>query len=1336
MAMRVTTGVWCAAAMASAAWVGGAAAQTSPIVWEPLYEPGGGGAITGLSVSPHDQEHMISLGDMLGVATSFDGGDTWRSTTAFLTYEFGRAVAFHPTQKDVVWIGSASGPYKSTDRGITWQSKRAGMPEPSGGRYTCMIDAILIDPANHQRLLAFGGTSRNWSESETFGWVWESVDGGEGWKHVGTVSETGFSSNASKGANVHEVVYEPGSKTRLHLRTGGGNWFVSDDAGRTWTRHEPQGLRGGLQHFVFHPKDPKTVWAATGSYTTTPNDNATRQPGGILKSIDGGKVFAASDTGIRKVNAKQHGQLSSNFGNIAVSPANPDVLYTNDGAWNAATIYKSIDGGATWTAVANRAGIGVEHAVGSEGIFQIETATFAGISGTMTVSPADEDRAYLYNSEFIARTEDGGKTFDDATAYRPDPSKKDRWRGRGWNGWCSTNFEWNPYKPEQSVAQAMDAARGWISDDGLKSWQYANTEPHPWMGGVDVGFSRDGYVWITTGQHGSSNGLLRSRDGGRTFDVIAGKERGLPETGWGGNTPYDGIYVHPDEGKRVWVALGGKVIRTEDAGETWSDATEDVGAGAIAEDWTTPGRFYVSAKQGVLVTDDGVTFRNIGGPRPGGRGRINCDALGNVYACQWREGRAGVWRYTKREDKWERLLDEPLAYEVNADPSDPKRLLLVTAQDPFNDLAGGNGVWVSADAGETWAPANEGLAMLRGLAVAFNPADGEEIVVGTYGRGFFEATWPKSYAPRGERRYEAVDEDEVHAEVGGSLVANGSMSEGSEKPSGWEQTWGEATSARDTKVFRRGPASLRVSSTGGSGMGFQQIAGHGGSTLRVSGAARSAGDAKVSVAIQSFDGTWSRNQFDQVQYLQGTSEWTAFDRQVKVPDWAARFNVLLLVDGAGDAWVDDVRVVVVGSPDRGAKGTTAAKPQAAAPAAATAAAAKGGEVTHVIRDFGPSGLDYAYGETWKVGGTVKPAEDGGVKFLRIDATEHGGGGVVLNGMDVAPQGQTHVAIRVRPLEGNGARTLSVNLVQEKAKSVSFNLSEAPVDEWTTLVEPLGGGDFKAVQQVQLQGGNFSAGAQPLKVEIDLIGTTSTDAGANAKAKEAAAADPTSGPPAKDKPSVPGWGFWPNSPQAWRAMANGQVQRSKKGGIDVVFVGDSITQGWGDLEDPGNERNYWEKWYPELTFVNYGIGGDTTRQVLWRIDHGMLDGIAPKVVVLKIGTNNLYGDHNAGSDEEVAEGVAAVVKRIRAKLPQTKVLLLGILPRQNDYFCSRIDNINARIAGLDDGTYVRYLDMTAAFEESHGKVKTPLFDGDQLHLASPGYRVWAGIMRPVFDAIVK
>ena len=105
-----------------------AKASQSDIVWKPLYEPGCGGAIVSLAVSPHNANHLVSGGDMLGTAASFDGGESWTAGCGLPTYEMATPT-FHPFRTNEVWIGSCAGPMFSRDGGRTWISRRDGMPK-------------------------------------------------------------------------------------------------------------------------------------------------------------------------------------------------------------------------------------------------------------------------------------------------------------------------------------------------------------------------------------------------------------------------------------------------------------------------------------------------------------------------------------------------------------------------------------------------------------------------------------------------------------------------------------------------------------------------------------------------------------------------------------------------------------------------------------------------------------------------------------------------------------------------------------------------------------------------------------------------------------------------------------------------------------------------------------------------------------------------------------------------------------------------------------------------------------------------------------------------------
>jgi len=193
---------------------------------------------------------------------------------------------------------------------------------------------------------------------------------------------------------------------------------------------------------------------------------------------------------------------------------------------------------------------------------------------------------------------------------------------------------------------------------------------------------------------------------------------------------------------------------------------------------------------------------------------------------------------------------------------------------------------------------------------------------------------------------------------------------------------------------------------------------------------------------------------------------------------------------------------------------------------------------------------------------------------------------------------------------------------------------------------------------------------------------------------------------------------------------GFLKEVKKGGIDVLFLGDSITDGWR-----GGGREVWNKYYKPLRAANFGIGGDRTEHVLWRLNHGELEGIHPKVAVLMIGTNNL----GSNSPEQIAEGIKAIVDDIRDKSSTTKVLLLGVFPRgfkADDPARAKIKEINDIIAKMDDGgKHVRYLDIGDKFLEKNGDLPRDVMP-DALHPNAKGYAIWAEAMQPTLEKMLK
>ncbi len=187
--------------------------------------------------------------------------------------------------------------------------------------------------------------------------------------------------------------------------------------------------------------------------------------------------------------------------------------------------------------------------------------------------------------------------------------------------------------------------------------------------------------------------------------------------------------------------------------------------------------------------------------------------------------------------------------------------------------------------------------------------------------------------------------------------------------------------------------------------------------------------------------------------------------------------------------------------------------------------------------------------------------------------------------------------------------------------------------------------------------------------------------------------------------------------------DGFLAVAKKGDIDLLFMGDSITDGWR-----GGGKKIWDANFAPLKAANFGISGDRTQHVLWRIQNGELDGIKPKLFVLMIGTNN-GGD----SKEDVALGITTIVKETQKRLPGTKVLLLGIFPRgpkaENNKARDKNIAVNEIVAKLDDGgKTIKYLDISDKFLDENKDLPKDIMP-DALHPNAKGYQIWADAILP-------
>jgi lysophospholipase L1-like esterase len=220
---------------------------------------------------------------------------------------------------------------------------------------------------------------------------------------------------------------------------------------------------------------------------------------------------------------------------------------------------------------------------------------------------------------------------------------------------------------------------------------------------------------------------------------------------------------------------------------------------------------------------------------------------------------------------------------------------------------------------------------------------------------------------------------------------------------------------------------------------------------------------------------------------------------------------------------------------------------------------------------------------------------------------------------------------------------------------------------------------------------------------------------------------------------------PADQPAPRVDANSQLahqqllEKAKKGGIDIYFEGDSIVRRWGTSDEQYKDfLANWKQNFHGWNAADFGWGGDTTQNILWRLENGELDGVNPKIIVILAGTNNVGArPPDAAKVADVTKGIEAIVNLCKKKAPSATIILTAIFPRNdNPAVMPGVNQINVNIAKFADGKRVRYLNINDRLADQDGR----LFDGmmnarDKLHPTVKGYQLWADALKPIFTEIV-
>ncbi len=695
----------------------GAQAGTE-FTWSPLLEPGVGGQVTALSVSPFDSNRVLAGGDLLGTALSTDGGVSWVDT-------FGFSGGGHTVEQytwvdaNTVWVGTGRGPYLSTDGGLNWVNKRSGFPSftrPTG--MTAPVQKILVDPNNSSRVLAFIGNFRRFNSRNGYsnlGEVWESLDSGETWA---------LKSTMAAGKHIDNAVYKSSVATDSDTdddtiyATAGNKFYRSDDDGATWNELGA-GITSSPRWVTKSASDNDTVWVISRTE-------------GVFKSTDAGANFAPSSADI---------PAGSEFRVIEADLIDDgvDVLYAtvtvgdpDRGVW------RSGDGGATWART---------NYTGAPGAAGYPDNAYPNTKPkVLTIDPSNDGGVFMGSNETIYGTNDSGANWFISSAIALGNGF---YVGTGYSGLVSEDFFFNPFNPLQSSTAGLDSGK-WFSSDDLQTWKFTlggfGRGNGTFNGQQKVAFTAtDGVVYATEGQFGFGTKLLRTLDNG-----VSWQTRTLPVADTAENI--QDLYVHPTETDRVWVIQEEKLFYSTDGGSTWTrlrsglDKADGTAADILvigADPVNNPGVIYVGTVLGGYVATDGQNFVDLNFPGDDiTEILVDPVKLDRIYVVNRRDSssRRGVYRYDGDTASWTTVLtetDSPLVSinDVAIDPLDNTRVFISTDQDPFKSNTNETGVWL-IEGTRPVVQVNDGLPNLRVQSLTFKPGT-SKLVASINGRGYY-----------------------------------------------------------------------------------------------------------------------------------------------------------------------------------------------------------------------------------------------------------------------------------------------------------------------------------------------------------------------------------------------------------------------------------------------------------------------------------------------------------------------------------------------------------------------------------------------------------------------